>query len=861
MGLSRDSVGIKSVDCGLEIRKRQEDDKVIALAGNPNVGKSTVFNEMTGMNQHTGNWPGKTVANAQGYANDGEQGYVMVDIPGCYSLMAHSTEEEVARDFICFENPDAVIVVCDATCLERNLNLVLQILEANRRAVVCVNLMDEAKKKSISIRFDVLEERLGVPVIGTAARSGKGLEQIYEGLKHVLELNKRLESARYMEVVEGEYAETEAVDVEMEAVVEAEVEDVEVEAVAEAEDVEMEAVVEAEVEDVEVEAEAEAEAEETENAEAKMKIEEAGSKEAEEAEEAETVKEAEAETKNIAARDIEARNMEAAAENVNDIENEVRKTAEKAADRRFDENPAPRILIRYPEYIEAAIARLTPVVRKTAGEGVNIRWLCARLLDSNENLMEAVRKYLAPVAESLEVSSLLAEIREEWKERGITQKRVSDDMASVFVRKAEFICRGAVVYENQKYDKKDRLLDRLFTSKATGFPIMFLILLGVFWLTITGANYPSELLSTGLFWVEDRISELFLAIGMPVLVNDLLVHGVYRVLAWVISVMLPPMAIFFPLFTLLEDFGYLPRVAFNLDRCFKRCAACGKQALTMCMGFGCNAAGIIGCRIIDSPRERLIAMITNNFVPCNGRFPTMIAIITMFFVGSAAGAFSSVLSAAILAGVIVLGVLMTLLISKILSATVLKGVPSSFTLELPPYRKPQIGKVIVRSIFDRTLFVLGRAIVVAAPAGLIIWLMANISVGDATLLAHCSGFLDPFAQVIGMDGVILLAFILGFPANEIVVPIIIMAYMAEGSLLDISDLSVLRDLLVSHGWTWITAVSTMLFSLMHWPCSTTCLTIKKETQSVKWTVASFLVPTVTGIVVCFLFTTIARAFL
>lgn len=590
MGLSRDSVGIKSVDCGLEIRKRQEDDKVIALAGNPNVGKSTVFNEMTGMNQHTGNWPGKTVANAQGYANDGEQGYVMVDIPGCYSLMAHSTEEEVARDFICFENPDAVIVVCDATCLERNLNLVLQILEANRRAVVCVNLMDEAKKKSISIRFDVLEERLGVPVIGTAARSGKGLEQIYEGLKHVLELNKRLESARNMEVVEGEYAETEAVDVEMEAVVEAEVEDVEVEVEVEAEveDMEMEAVAEAEVEDVEMEAEveAEAEAEETENAEAKMKIEEAGSKEAEEAEE--TVKEAEAEAKNIAARDIEARNMEAAeseAENVNDIENEVRKTAEKAADRRFDENPAPRILIRYPEYIEAAIARLTPVVRKTAGEGVNIRWLCARLLDSNENLMEAVRKYLAPVAESLEVSSLLAEIREEWKERGITQKRVSDDMASVFVRKAEFICRGAVVYENQKYDKKDRLLDRLFTSKATGFPIMFLILLGVFWLTITGANYPSELLSTGLFWVEDRISELFLAIGMPVLVNDLLVHGVYRVLAWVISVMLPPMAIFFPLFTLLEDFGYLPRVAFNLDRCFKRCAACGKQALTMCMGF------------------------------------------------------------------------------------------------------------------------------------------------------------------------------------------------------------------------------------------------------------------------------------
>lgn len=279
------------------------------------------------------------------------------------------------------------------------------------------------------------------------------------------------------------------------------------------------------------------------------------------------------------------------------------------------------------------------------------------------------------------------------------------------------------------------------------------------------------------------------------------------------------------------------------------------------MGFGCNAAGIVGCRIIDSPRERLIAMITNNFVPCNGRFPTMIAIITMFFVGGATGLFSSVLSAAILSGVIVLGILMTLVISKVLSVTILKGIPSSFTLELPPYRRPQIGKVIVRSIFDRTLFVLGRAVVVAAPAGMVIWLMANLSIGDATLLSLCSGFLDPFAQMIGLDGVILLAFILGFPANEIVVPIIIMAYMAEGKLLQIDDLSVLRDLLAANGWTWITAVSTLLFSLMHWPCSTTCLTIRKETQSIKWTVVSWLVPTVTGVIVCFLFTTIARAFL
>jgi ferrous iron transport protein B len=324
--------------------------------------------------------------------------------------------------------------------------------------------------------------------------------------------------------------------------------------------------------------------------------------------------------------------------------------------------------------------------------------------------------------------------------------------------------------------------------------------------------------------------------------------------------MLPPMAIFFPLFTLLEDLGYLPRVAFNLDKYFKKCCACGKQALTMCMGFGCNAAGIVGCRIIDSPRERLIAMITNNFVPCNGRFPTLIAILTMFFVGFSAGPFQSVLSAALLTCVIILGVIMTFAVSRFLSKTILKGVPSSFTLELPPYRKPQIGKIIVRSILDRTLFVLARAVVVAAPAGLIIWVMANVSVGGSTLLNHCSDFLDPFAKLLGMDGVILLAFILGLPANEIVVPIIIMSYIASGSIIKLDDLSALKQLFVDNGWTWITAVSTMLFSLMHWPCSTTCITIKKETRSLKWTAVSFLVPTVVGIAVCFVFANTARLF-
>ena len=387
---------------------------------------------------------------------------------------------------------------------------------------------------------------------------------------------------------------------------------------------------------------------------------------------------------------------------------------------------------------------------------------------------------------------------------------------------------------------------------------MILLLGIIFWITITGANYPSELLSKFLFSIQDKLTELFLYIGAPSWLEGILIQGMYRTLAWVIAVMLPPMTIFFPLFTLLEDLGYLPRVAFNLDNFFKKSNACGKQALTMCMGFGCNAAGIVGCRIIDSPRERLIAIITNNFVPCNGRFPTLITIITMFFTGIFIGPFRSLASTVLLTLVILLGIFMTLMISKLLSKTILKGIPTTFTLELPPYRKPQIGKIIVRSIFDRTLFVLVRAISVAAPAGIIIWVMANISIGDLSILTHCANFLDPFAHYLGLDGYILMAFILGFPANEIVFPIIIMSYMATGSLLELGSTTELYNLLSANGWTWVTAVSVMLFCLMHWPCSTTCLTIKKETQSFKWTLISFLVPTITGMIICFVFTSTVR---
>lgn len=715
MGLTAGSTGTNAIDTGLVIRKISENDKVIALAGNPNVGKSTVFNELTGLKQHTGNWPGKTVSNAQGLCTYNRTNYVMVDIPGTYSLLAHSAEEEVARDFICFGNPDAVIVVCDATCLERNLNLVLQTIEITDHVVVCVNLMDEAKKKNIHIDLKLLSCRLGVPVVGTAARSGKGLKQMMEAVQELLAAKCR----------------------------------------------------------------------------------------------------------------------------------------------------PPVIQIRYAQPIEDAIAVLEPVVReKISGTSLRPRWVAVKLLDYEKSLAASLSTYLGfDPAEDPDIREALAKARSILEENSLSGETFKDQIVSSLVNNAETACRGVIDFDKATYNARDRKIDKILTSKLTGYPVMLALLGVIFWITITGANYPSQLLSTFLFWIEERLLDFAVWAGIPEFISGMLISGMYRVLAWVVSVMLPPMAIFFPLFTLLEDLGYLPRIAFNLDRAFKKCCACGKQALTMCMGFGCNAAGIVGCRIIDSPRERLIAMITNCFVPCNGRYPILISIAAMFFVGAAAGPFQSVLSAGIVTLVVVFGIGMTFLVSRLLSKTILKGEPSSFTLELPPYRRPRIGKIIVHSIFDRTLFVLGRAVSVAAPAGLVIWLLANITIGGTTLLSYCASFLDPFAQLIGMDGVILLAFILGLPANEIVFPIIIMAYMASGSLVEMDNLSALRELLVANGWTWVTAMSTMIFSLLHWPCSTTCMTIKKETQSWKWTVVSLLVPTLCGFVVCFVFTTAARLFL
>jgi len=710
VGLTHCSTGLGVMKEMFQVRVNSPNDLVVALGGNPNTGKSTVFNSLTGLNQHTGNWPGKTVTNARGkYTHKGDN-FILVDLPGTYSLLANSAEEEVARNFICFGRPDATVIVTDATCLERNLYIVLQVIEITDNVVVCVNLLDEAEKKKIRVDLPRLSTLLGVPVIGTNARSGIGLK-------------------------------------------------------------------------------------------------------------------------------------------------ELKDVVYKVATNELKVNP---VRICYDEVVEGAVRLLEPHIEEKVKNKLNSRWVALRLLEGEDTILDSLRDYLGvDIREDDAVSSALSEAKQYLRQKQVGKDELCDRLAAGIVKLAEDIREKTVVFENGQYKQWERKIDNILTSKVFGIPIMLALLGVVFWLTIEGANYPSQVLNTILFWVEDRLTDLCMWAGLPDWLRGAVVMGMYRTLAWVVSVMLPPMAIFFPLLTLLEDSGYLPRIAFNLDNFFKKVCAHGKQALTMCMGFGCNAAGVIACRIIDSPRERLIAAITNNFVPCNGRFPTLIALAVMFVAGSA-GKYRSILASLFILGVIVSGVAITLFISSILSRTILRGLPSSFTLELPPYRKPQIGRIIIRSIHDRTLFVLARAMMVAAPAGLLIWLLANLQVGSTSILRHCALFLDPFARWIGLDGYILLAFILGFPANEIVIPVVIMSYTATGYMIELDSLEALRELLVANGWTWLTGVCAMLFCLNHFPCGTTMLTIYKETQSMKWSLVAFFVPVITGIVLCFVVAQAAR---
>lgn len=599
-----------------------QNEPVIALCGNPNVGKSTLFNALTGMKQHTGNWSGKTVSLARGVCTRGGKRYGIVDLPGTYSLLAHSKEEEIASGFIADGNADAAVVVCDATCLVRSLTLAMQVSRLNARTVICINLMDEAERRGISIDTAKLEALSGLPCAAVSARSERGIDELF------IKINAALEA---------------------------------------------------------------------------------------------------------------------------------------------EPSPPPAFACDCPN---AAFCL------------------------------------------------------------------------------SESICAKCVAV-SKKADERRMKIDRILTGRYTGIPIMLMLLALVFYITLEGANYPSAWLSKLLLSLEPPLNSALLSLGLPQGAALALSAGAYRVLAWVVSVMLPPMAIFFPMFTFLEELGYLPRAAFNMDHYFSRSGSCGKQALTMLMGLGCNAAAIVGCRIIDSPRERLIAILTNAFVPCNGRFPALIAVISMFFTYSAFAS-GALAGAVMLTALLIVSVAATLLCGRLLSRTLLKGEQSSFTLELPPFRMPRVGRLIVRSVVDRTLFVLGRAAAVAAPAGLLLYALSNISIGGQSILAAAVDFLDPFARVFGLDGAILIAFMLGFPANEIVLPIAIMAYTASGSLEELPALCDMRALLIANGWSIKTAVCFVLFSVMHWPCSTTLLTIKKETGSLKWTILAFLLPTLFGLAACFI---------
>lgn len=675
---------------------------IIALAGNPNVGKSTVFNALTGLRQHTGNWPGKTVAAARGDLTYGGEHFTLVDLPGTYSLFPNSAEEEIARDYLCSGEAEAVLILADATCLERSLNLVLQTLEAaDIPAVVCVNLLDEAAKKGIALDLPALSRALGVPVVGTAASRGEGLDELRAALAAaVREKPRRRETA-----------------------------------------------------------------------------------------------------------------------------------------------------VEYPRAVERAVRVLEPALAPFARE--QSRFYALRLLEDDALFFTRFGADL-PALAAERIGEVCVRARAELGE--LTGDALRDALVGALSARATALVRLCERRDETAAQRRDRRLDRLLTSRATGIPVMLALFGTILWLTVEGANVPSQLLSRLLFSAQEPLRGLLAF--LPPFWRGALVDGMYRTLAWVVSVMLPPMAIFFPLFTLLEDVGYLPRVAFMLDRCFARAGAHGRQSLTMCMGLGCNAAGVVGCRIIDSERERLLAVLTNSLMPCNGRFPALIALMTMFFAVAGGG---SLVSALLLTAALVLSVGLTFGATWLLSMTVLRGRPSAFALELPPYRAPQVGQVIVRSVFDRTLFVLGRAAAVAAPAGMILWTLANVHVGGASLLAWCANALDPLGRLMGMDGVLLLAFVLGFPANEIVLPIAVMGYLAQGSLGDSLGLAQMHALLTANGWTWTTAVSAVLFFLLHWPCSTTLWTIRRETGSTKWTLLAALLPTAMGMALCTAFTALARA--
>ena len=708
-------------------------DILIALAGNPNVGKSTVFNALTGLRQHTGNWPGKTIVRAEGAFAHRNKRIKLVDLPGTYSLQAGSVDEEVAREFILFGRPDVTVVVVDATRLERNLNLALQILDITNRVVVYLNLTDEARRHGIGIDVKQLEQQLGVPVISGAARSNIGINELLE-----------------------------------------------------------------------------------------------------------------------AAHDVATGSVQT----------------------------TPYRIARQEQTVEQAVASLTPVVEKTFPGLPSSRWVSQRLLTADDAVIDAVRSgELGRIGDDT-VTENTVERSEDQRSNVLEQAQklrwelpsdFQDKMTERTFQAAQQIAAASQVRGLKKASIDiDWALDRLLTNRWVGFPIMLLILSAVFWTTIEGANVPSAMLATLLIDTMHPLLRTFgESIGLPWWANGFLFDGVYLATAWVVAVMLPPMAIFFPLFTLLEDFGYLPRVAFNLDSLFRRAGAHGKQALTMCMGFGCNAAGVVATRIIDSPRERLIAIITNNFSLCNGRWPTQILIATIFIGALAPAHLAGLASASAVVGIALLGVATMFMSSWLLSHTVLRGQATSFSLELPPYRPPRILQTLYTSIIDRTLIVLWRAVVFAVPAGAVIWLSSNVTLGSLSIAEHAVAWLNPLGLFLGLNGVILVAYIIAIPANEIVIPTILMLTVltdqltggaGTGVMFELDNATATSDLLRGSGWTLLTGVNLMLFSLLHNPCSTTIYTIFMETRSARWTMLATVLPLALGFTVCFVVAQLWRLF-
>ena len=692
----------------------------IALAGNPNTGKSTVFNALTGLRQHTGNWPGKTVTRAEGSFSFHDQRYRIIDLPGTYSLLSTSEDEEVARDFILFGKPDVTVIVVDASRLERNLSLALQILEITDKAVLCLNLMDEARRHHITIDTRTLSRDLGIPVVATSARTKEGIPDLLFAIE---------------EVVSGKF-----------------------------------------------------------------------------------------QTKKQTYIDLPKENAEAIAE------------------------------------LQSALSELNP-------ELPNTRWLAMRLIEGDESVQKGVEEGTFSAENNPEKQSRVLRIADEYHK--ILGDSYRNDLVEAIYAQATTLINASVSTDfSARSFRVDRAIDRIVTHKIWGFPIMFLLLAAVLWITIIGANYPSQWLSD-LFvgWLYPLLKDGANALHFPWWLSSFLIDGVYLATTWVISVMLPPMTIFFPLFTLLEDFGYLPRVAFNLDKLFRTAGAHGKQALTMSMGFGCNAAGVVATRIINSPREKLIAIITNNFSLCNGRWPTQILIATLFIGALVPKQWSGTVAMLAVIGIAVLGIVFSFLTSWLLSKTLLKGESSFFVLELPPYRPPRFFQTLYTSLIDRTLIVLWRAIVFAAPAGAVIWLICNLQIAQQPIALWLIQGLDPIGVFIGLNGVILLAYIVAIPANEIVIPTVLMlttmvlgqTAVGEGAgVLMEASTSQVGVLLHAGGWTLLTAVNLMLFSLLHNPCSTTIYTIYKETQSKKWTLIATLLPVLYGIVVCFLVTLFAK---